>query len=285
MRLAAVLLILLPAAPLAADDPAPAPASGTTSSEPDDFEVDKVQPDFTVINLPTTARLPRHKLAFRVTHRFARPLGQGDFGDLAGDFFGFDSGAQIGLELRFGLFAGTQLGIYRTSDRTIQFFSSREILRQGPHPLGVAAYATFEGLDNLHEQRSPGLALVFSRTFAKRLALYIIPAWVGDTNLEDLPGEDESTFVVGLGGRLRLGDASALVVEAAPRVAGFEHAGTLWTFGLERRVGGHGFQINFSNSIGTTLGQVARGGGALRRVPTTSGDPWYIGFNISRKFY
>ena len=31
--------------------------------------------------------------AFRVTHRFTRPLGQGDFGNLAEDLFGLDSGA------------------------------------------------------------------------------------------------------------------------------------------------------------------------------------------------
>ena len=37
------------------------------------------------------------------------------------------------------------------------------------------------------------------------------------------------------------------------------------------------FQINFSNGIGTTLANVARGG--------TARDDWYIGFNLSRKFF
>jgi hypothetical protein len=41
-------------------------------------------------------------------------------------------------------------------------------------------------------------------------------------------------------------------------------------------VGGHSFLLNFSNGIGTTMAQVARGG--------TEAD-WYIGFNITRKFY
>jgi hypothetical protein len=258
-----------------------------SADEPDDLEIDKTEPDFTIITLPTTLRLPRHKVAFRVTHRFTRSLGQGDFGDLAADFFGFDSGAQVGLELRFGLFRATQIGIHRTSDRTIQFFAEREILRQGPHPFGLALYGTFEGLDNFQEQRSPGLGLVVSRKVGSKLALYAMPAFVGNTNLEDFPGEDESTFIVGLGGRLRLGDASYLVGEVVPRVAGYEHAGTHVTFGLERRVGGHGFQINVSNSIGTTLVQVARGGGTPLRVRDAQdgSDAWYIGFNISRKFY
>ena len=81
-----------------------------------------LQPDFNLAALPTTLRMPLHKLAFRVTHRFTRPLGEGDFGDLASDLFGFDSGAQIGLELRYGLARGTQIGVHRTSDRTIQIF-------------------------------------------------------------------------------------------------------------------------------------------------------------------
>jgi hypothetical protein len=46
---------------------------------------------------------------------------------------------------------------------------------------------------------------------------------------------------------------------------------------LEQRAGGHVFQLNFSNGFGTTLAQVARGGS--RR------DDWYLGFNLSRKFY
>ena len=37
------------------------------------------------------------------------------------------------------------------------------------------------------------------------------------------------------------------------------------------------FQLTFSNGLGTTLAQVARGG--------TARDDWYIGFNLSRKFY
>jgi hypothetical protein len=263
------------------------PAARATASEPDDLEIDKVEPDFTIVTLPTTLRLPKHKLAFRVTHRFTRSLDQGDVGDLVSDFFGFDNGAQVGLELRFGLFTATQLGVNRTSDRTIQFFGQREILRQGPHPLGLDLYATFEGLDNFSEQHSPGLALLLSRKLGGKLALYAMPAWVGNTNLEDIPGEDESTIMIGLGGRLKLRDSSYLVGEVVPRVAGYEYAGTHMTFGLEQRVGGHGFQINVSNSIGTTLVQVARGGGTPQRLRDTLGDDtsWYIGFNISRKFY
>ena len=73
------------------------PPAASTDDDPD-RDPNRSQPDFTLVNLPTTLRVPKYKSAFRVTHRFARPLGQGDFSDLAEDLFGLDSGAQIGLD-------------------------------------------------------------------------------------------------------------------------------------------------------------------------------------------
>src|SRR5688500_11847005 len=98
-----------------------------------DLDLSVAQPDFTVVALPTTLRLPRFKSAFRVTHRFGRPLGDGDFGDLAGDLFGLDSGAIVGLEYRFAPIRGAQLGIHRTSGKTIAFFGDYNLLQQGSH--------------------------------------------------------------------------------------------------------------------------------------------------------
>ena len=43
------------------------------------------------------------------------------------------------------------------------------------------------------------------------------------------------------------------------------------------RAGGHSFQINFSDGFGTTMAQMARGG--------FDSEDWYLGFNISRKFF
>ena len=108
-----VLLLLL--GMLAADASAQTPAVDPRDAA--DRAIKLAEPDFTIVNLPTTLRLPRMKSAFRVTHRFVRSFGNGDVGDLAADLFGIDNGAQIGLEYRFGLFRGLQVGIYRTSDK------------------------------------------------------------------------------------------------------------------------------------------------------------------------
>ena len=260
------------------------PAARAAATDPDDLEVDKSEPDFTVIDLPTNLRLPRHKMAFRLTHRFSRPLGQGDFSDLVSDFFGFDSGAQIGLGLRFGLFSGTQLVFYRLSDRTIQFSLQREILRQDQYPVGLSLVGSIEGLDNFSQQYSPAVQLVISRKLGTRGTVYAIPAWVGNTNLtaQDVT-PDDSTLVLGLGARVLVRPSVALVGEYHPRLAGYKgnrgsgDRGSLLTFGIEKRVGGHSFQLNFSNDLGSTPAQTARG--------QQGSDDWFIGFNITRKFY
>jgi hypothetical protein len=264
--LAPAALVALAVAPAAAQDP----------SDPD-LDPNNAQPDFYVTALPTTLRLPQHKLWFRVTHRFARPLGQGDFSDLASDLFGLDSGALIGLELRYGLVPGGHVGIYRTSDKTIQFSGQVEVLSQKDYPVAFHVGANLDGTDNFSDEFSPGIALVLSREVGELGAVYLEPAWIGNSNLGDTSTTDDNTIVVGLGARAQVSRNTYLVFQASPRLAGYEPGAALISFGLEKRVGGHLFQVNFSNGLGTTLAQVARGGSGYK--------DWYLGFNITRKFY
>jgi len=234
------------------------------------------QPDFYVATVNTNLRLPKGKFNFRVTHRFLRTLGDGDFGDLAARAFGFDSGAQIGLELKYAPFRGAQLGVYRTSDRTIQFQGQYNFVKDGNGPIGISAVANVDGTDNFSDEFSPGVAVMLSRELGDRGALYVQPSFVSNTNLiNDL--DDDYTAMAGVGARLRASRNVYLYVEASPRIAGYKQGVTQISFGIERRAGGHMFQLNFSNGFGTTLAQVARGG--------TAKDDWYLGFNLSRKFY
>ena len=255
---------------------APAPPSQEAAPLADDLEIDPVEPDFVVVNLPTTARLPRGKFVFRVTHRFSDGLSTGDFGDLAANLFSLDGGAQTGLELRYGLLRATQLWIHRTSDRTIAFHLTQGVLRQGAAPLSLQADLTIEGLDNFGEEYSPRVGVTLSRKLGERAALYLSPAFVGNTNL--FTTGDNSSFVLGVGGRLRLSDKVSLLAEAHPRLAGYDADGDpLVAFGIEGRVGGHCFQFNVGNDLGTTPAQLARG--------HIGPNDWFLGFNISRKFY
>lgn len=269
-----------PSAPAPAAAPAATGADAADTAVQDDDpdkDVNRAQPDFTLVSLPTSLRLPRHSSAFRISHRFGRPLGQGSFSDLLQDAFGFDSGAIIGFEYRYGLFKATQLAVHRTNDRTVQFLLQRELTAQSESfPVSIDVFGSAEGTNNFRDSYSPGLGLIVSREFGDRAAIYAEPFWVNNTN--PLPTElvdDNDSIMVGLGARVRLSATVYGVFELTPRVSGFDPGEHQVAFAIEKRAGGHSFQINVGNAFGTTFGQIARGGT----------DDWYLGFNLSRKFY
>ena len=274
----ALLLVSAVAIPAAAQPPAdPAPAAATPPQVDDpDRDPNNAQPDFYVATMPTNLRLPKGKMAFRLTHRFLRTLGDGEFGDLVKRAFGFDSGAQIGLELKYGLFRGGQVGVYRTSDRTIQFSGQYDAVSQKNAPVGLGIVVNVDGTDNFSDEFSPGAMLVLSREISDKGAIYVEPSVVSNSNITGVDGDDY-TVMAGVGARIRARRNTFLFVEASPRIAGFKPGVTLVSFGIEQRAGGHLFQINFSNGFGTTLAQAARGG--------TGKSDWYVGFNLSRKFF
>ena len=259
-----------------AADAAASPASAAATQDDDpDLDTNLAQPDFMLSALPTTLRVPRNRLTFRLTHRFNQPLEDSGIDDL----WGMDSGAMIGFEFRYGLIPGGQVGFYRTSDATIELFSQYDVFKQGGKmPLGLAAYGSIEGTDNFTDKYSPAIGAVISRELGTRAAIYTHPIWVNNTNPEpsDLV-DDNSTMIFGVGVRLRVFSNTYFVAETAPRVAGYAPGSTHVSFGIEQRAGGHLFQITFANGQGTTPANVARGG--------SSDNNWYLGFNLARKFY
>ena len=146
------------------------------------------------------------------------------------------------------------------------------------HWFGLDAIASIDGTNNFRDSYTPALGVVLSREFGSHGAVYVEPMWVNNSNPlpSELDDDDNDTFMLGLGTRVRIRPTVYVVGELIPRV-GYEPAVNHLTFGVEKRAGGHSFQLNFSNGFGTTMGQLARGG--------TDYEDWYIGFNISRKFF
>jgi hypothetical protein len=267
--------------------------SGTSaaSTAPQSPEIDQ-----SLVNLPTTLPLKAHKSYFRLTHRFARDLGQGDFGNLAADFFSLDNGAVMGLEYRFGITSALQAGVHRsTLGKTLQVFGRADLVRQGERsPLAISPIVSIEGQNNLRQDPQPGVAVTISRVQGTRLAFYATPSYVHNAHTETLrllheghahdlgEAEDEDeqstavdTFFVGLGVRARLLETVAVTFEMSPRLAGYTPDTAVWGVGVEKMTRGHVLQLNFGNSFGTTPGMLARGG-ASHQV--------FMGFNLSRKF-
>ena len=159
--------------------------------------------------------------------------------------------------------------------------------------MSISLIGSIEGLDNLTDHFQPTIAASISRAFGTTLVLYTVPMYVAHTAAADfLEGHDEDhgvggepvvdehaghddTFMLGLGGRLRLRPSVFFAAEVSPRLAGYDPLRATWGVALEKKTEGHTMQINFTNSFGTTFGQLARVG---------SEHDIYLGLNITRRF-
>ena len=288
-----VVLVVSLAVPSSAQAPDPAPRPAPPASQP--------ETELNVTNLPTTRSLRRHQSYFRLTHRFARDLRRGSFGQLAEDLFSLDNGAIIGLEYRFGITSDLQAGVHRSMlSKTIQFFGKYDGWHQGERlPVSVSLVGSIEGLNNIQDNHQPAIVGSVSRTLGDRIVLYATPGFVWNTRAadfltghddhdhdHDLPGsgeeadehaDHEHTMFLGFGGRARVRPTVFVTAEFTPRLAGHDPGRGVWGVSIEKltRGGGHTLQLNLTNSFGTTFGQLARGG---------SDHDIYLGFNITRKF-
>src|SRR5262245_51334288 len=157
----------------------PAFAQSSESDAHDDAVLTPAEPDYRVINLPTTLRLPRYKSSFELTHRFNGNL-RNDFSDQAAGLFGIDNGAQIGFEYRFAPLRHLEAIAYRTNfDRTIQLYAKYDAIHQnGRTPVSVSGLLSIEGGDNFSKRYSPSVGATISRQIHDHVALYAVPMWV-----------------------------------------------------------------------------------------------------------
>src|SRR5688500_1369415 len=185
---AAALLTVLTSAAAAQEaqstpDPSRSQPAIQSNVTADDAEMVLAEPDFRVLNLPSTLRLPRHGSSFQMTHRFNGNLRQGSFNENSSNLFGLDQGAAVGFEYRFGVARHLQAAVYRTAiDKTFQFYGKYDAVRQGDtFPMSLSGLVSVEGADNFQEHYSPALGVAVSRVVADRLAVYATPVWVHNT--------------------------------------------------------------------------------------------------------
>jgi hypothetical protein len=255
---------------------AAATSAAAAAQEDNDATLQPAEPDFRLINLPTTMRLPLFKGNFALTHRFAGNFRRGSFSDQFARLFGIDDGAVVGFEYRFGIARHLEAVAYRTSNaRTIQLYAKYDLIHQGASlPFSASVIASIEGTDNLQEQFAPAIGVSLSRLFGDVAAVYAVPMWVH--NSAAATGVDRDTSFIGVGARVRIRPTVYLAAEISPRVSGYAPGESQYGFAIEKRAGGHMFQLNFTNGSGTTLAQIARGG---------QPESLALGFNLSRKFF
>jgi hypothetical protein len=242
----------------------------------DDAKLRPGEPDFTVVNLPTTLPLPLFKGNFHLTHRFAENLRADSFGKQLSNLFGMDLGATIQFEYRLGLARHLQAVIARTNfNKTFQFTGKYDAIHQSEGAMiGASFIVSVEGADNFQENYKPAVGASLSKAFGDRGAVYVVPVWVHNSAAGI--GDTRDTFMVGVGGRVAFTPTAYIIAEVTPRVAGYAPGDPEFAFGVEKRVGGHVFSLILANTPGTTFGHLASGG-----FPRNL----QFGFNLARKFY
>src|SRR5262245_34488522 len=251
--------------------PAAAPEAST---QDDDAALVLAEPDFRLINLPTTLRLPKYKSYFEIAHRFNGNFRRGSFSDQASRLFGIDDGATVGFEYRFGIARHVEAAVFR-SNRIIQLYGKWDAINQNASMhLSASLVVSVEGADNFQEQYAPAIGVSLSRRLGEMAAVYVVPTFVHNTAA--LLDVDQNTSFVGLGARLRVRPTVYVVGEVSPRLSGYRPGEAEFGFAIEKRAGGHVFQLNVTNGSAMTLAQIARGG---------QPQPLGLGLNLTRKFY
>lgn len=277
-RLAAWIASLAPAK-------TPGPAAGPAGAPKRLFD----KPAFwgtRVVNLPTTTTMEKGAFLFNVSHRFMPRVSDG-----ADVFWGLDGPAMIFLGVGYGITdrLGLSIGrarLYQEWDLTVSWL----LAEQGPAtglPLSVALRGGFDWATQKREGhdlfdgsnfKAHG-ALSLSHQFSRRFSILAVPAFATNTNHWD--ADAKTNFGLGLAARFMVLEDLSLMAEWIPVLAGYTYAGgeNGWGLALEKKIGGHVFQVFLTNAFGLTPSQVLTGGD----LRLGDGD-FRLGFNIFRTF-
>jgi hypothetical protein len=276
--------------------------SGTAYAQEEDLlslvNTDSSQKQYVDYAFKSTRAIMSHSLEmlkpgvldFRILHRFG-PLNSG-----ASNLFGLDE-SSIRLGLDYGLTRNLTLGIGRTSvnpRKDADGFVKYRLLHQStgnratPVSLLAVAGATMQTNEWADKSRRNYFSsrlgyygqVILGRKFSEALTLQVVPTFI-HRNLVMATRDDNDTYAIGTGGRLKLGNRVSLNVDYY-YVLNKDVSMTIYnplSVGFDIETGGHVFQLHFTNAIGMNE----------RSFVTETTYDWgagdiQFGFNISRVF-
>ncbi|HMA55024.1 MAG TPA: DUF5777 family beta-barrel protein [Acidobacteriota bacterium] len=263
------------------------PADGTAASDPQTEAAGKpaskgpfATPAFwgtRLINLPTTTTPDKGDVLIQISHRFDSPI-RGGFDD----FFGLDGYANVFLAVGYGITNNLTVSVGRARlFREFELAADWLVAEQGV-TAGLPFSATLHGGVSLATEPNPDetkfyAAVSLARQFTRRFSILVVPSIV--TNANHFALNPESTFSLGLGGRYMILENFSIIAEWVPVLSGYKDIESGWGLGIEKKIGGHVFQVFLNNSLGETPAQYLPGGNLRLRDPD-----FRIGFNIFRTF-
>ncbi|THU37197.1 hypothetical protein FAM09_19805 [Niastella caeni] len=239
-----------------------------------------------VINGQSMEMIGKGVLDVRILHRF------GLLSNGAENFFGLDE-ASMRMGFDYGLTSNLTIGVGRsTLNKELDAFLKFRPVRQGTGGGSPVSIVWVSGI-TLHTMKWADTArknlfssriayynqVIFGRKFSNAFSMQLSPIMV-HRNLVTNADDENNTWALGIGARLKLTKRTAFVVDYHPILAGRE-PGTKdpLSVGFDIETGGHVFQLHFSNSTGMNEKAFLTG---------TTNDFWKgdirFGFNLSRVF-
>ncbi len=274
-----LLSLLLPAFSFSQDDL----LSGIDSTATKEI-VDSSFKGLKIVNLESTKLAAKGDLYFIVAHRF------GSVEDGFEGFFGLDN-AVTQIKFVYGLNKWLTISAGR-SEQAYDFSGKYALQPQikGGFPVAIVGFSSIAFNNTLKESNYPKLQfedrityvnqLLISRKFSKNLSLELAPTYLHENFVVD-DNQDNSQFLIGMGGRYKLAKRWSLNVDYAAHLnrsatSPFHDA---LSVGVDLETGGHVFQMHFTNSQGI------HEAGFLGNTPGRwqKGDIFF-GFNLLRVF-
>lgn len=257
---------------------------------------DEPTTEFTYATFKTTRIINGHSvenpadgvLLFMISHRFGK-LNSGAY-----DFFGLDQ-ATIRLGFEYGIGERLSVGIGRSSyQKAYDGFVKYKILRQSSGdrtmPLTMTWFSSMdlfslkwqdtERKNYFSSRLSFVHQLLLARKFSDKFSLQVSPTFI-HKNLVLTEADDNDTFAMGVGGRLKLTQRVSVNAEYFYLMPGSvaDNFVNPLSIGFDIETGGHVFQLHFTN----TQPMFERGFITETLGKWTNGDI-YFGFNLSRVF-
>lgn len=237
-----------------------------------------------IVNLESTKLAAKGDLYFIVAHRF------GSVKDGFEGFFGLDN-AVTQLKFVYGL--NNWFTVSAARSEQAYDFSGKYLLKsqvKGGFPVAIVGFTSIGFNNVLKESNYPKLQfedrmiyvsqLLVSRKFTNNLSLELAPTYLHENFVVD-DNQDNSQFLVGMGGRYKFAKRWSLNVDYATHLNRSDTSlyHDALSVGVDLETGGHVFQMHFTNSQGIhEAGYLANTPGLWEK-----GDIFF-GFNLLRAF-